>query len=91
MYYFAYGINLNKKQMASNLPAKPPAVHSHPAQLPAALTGWTRQWRGGIATVKRSAAISSRRNLRCSGYGLGKTRQAEDCPGNFERIKVIGK
>ena len=52
MYYFAYASNLNKKQMQERCPDSQPKF---PATLPnykLVFTGWSRQWRGGIASIK---------------------------------------
>lgn len=52
MYYFAYALNLNRKQMQERCPdclAKFPATLYH-YQL--VFVGWSRQWRGGIATIR---------------------------------------
>ncbi len=52
MYYFAYALHLNRKQMQERCPdclAKFPATLYH-YQL--VFVGWSRQWRGGIATIR---------------------------------------
>ena len=52
MYYFAYGSNLSKKQMKERCPdSKPVSVVTLP-NYKLVFTGWSRQWRGGIASVK---------------------------------------
>ena len=53
-------------------------------------TGWTRRWRGGIATIKRSAGDKVMGAIYdVPDTDWGKLDRAEDCPGNFERIRVI--
>ena len=52
MYYFAYGPNLSHKQMAERCPGCKPMF---PATLPnykLIFTDWSRQWKGGTASVK---------------------------------------
>ena len=52
MYYFAYGSNLSKKQMKERCPDSKPmfVVTLHNYKL--VFVGWSRQWRGGIASIK---------------------------------------
>jgi len=52
VYYFAYASNLNKKQMKERCPAARPAsiVTLHHYKL--AFSGWSRKWRGGVATIR---------------------------------------
>jgi gamma-glutamylcyclotransferase len=52
MNYFAYASNLSKKQMQTRCPDSKP---SFPAVLPnykLIFSGWSRQWKGGVATIK---------------------------------------
>ena len=52
MHYFAYGSNLNKKQMLERCPdSKPMFVVTLP-NYKLVFTGWSRQWRGGVASIK---------------------------------------
>ena len=54
MYYFAYGLNLNKKQMQQQcLDSKPRLKATLPNYI-IVFSGWSRKWRGGVATIKRS-------------------------------------
>ena len=52
MYYFAYGTNLNRKQMLERCPDSKPkfTVTLHNYKL--VFVGWSRQWRGGVASIK---------------------------------------
>jgi gamma-glutamylcyclotransferase len=52
VYYFAYGSNLSKKQMKERCPdSKPVAIVTlHHYKL--VFAGWSRQWRGGVASIK---------------------------------------
>ena len=54
MRYFAYGSNLSRAQMKERCPGSKPLF---PATLPnykLVITGWSRKWMGGTATVQRS-------------------------------------
>ena len=52
MYYFAYASNLDRKQMAERCSdAKPKFAVTLPNH-ELIFTGWSRQWRGGIASIK---------------------------------------
>ena len=54
MRYFAYGSNLSRQQMKERCPDSRPLF---PATLPnykLVITGWSRKWMGGTATILRS-------------------------------------
>ena len=52
VYYFAYGSELSKKQMKEHCPDSKPAsiVTLHNYKL--VFVGWSRKWRGGVASIK---------------------------------------
>jgi len=53
MDYFAYASNLNRRQMSQRCPDSKP---KHIATLPnhkLVFIGWSRQWRGGTASIKK--------------------------------------
>lgn len=89
MYYFAYGTNLNRKQMRERCPDSQPRF---PATLPnyrLVFVGWSRQWRGGTATIKHSRGdkvlgavyeISEKDLRRLDGY--------EGYPEKYDRLNV---
>ena len=52
MYYFAYGSNLNLKQMAERCPDSKPAFIATLPNHKLIFTGWSRAWRGGTASIK---------------------------------------
>lgn len=90
MYYFAYATNLNKKQMAATSPQSRPLYTATLHNYRLMFTGWTRRWRGGIATIKRSAGDKVMGAIYdVPDTDWGKLDRAEDCPGNFERIRVL--
>ena len=53
MYYFAYGSNLNKKQMLERCPDSKPKLIVTLPNYNLVFVGWSRKWRGGVATIKR--------------------------------------
>ena len=52
MYYFAYGSNLNKKQMRERCPDSKPMFTARLPNYKLVFAGWSRQWRGGVASIK---------------------------------------
>ena len=54
MYYFAYASNLNKKQMLERAPDSKAMFKVILPNYKLVFAGWSRQWRGGTATVRLS-------------------------------------
>ncbi len=52
MYYFAYGSDLDRKQMSARCPDSEPRFVATLPNHRLIFTGWSRQWRGGIASIK---------------------------------------
>ena len=52
MYYFAYASNINKKQMLERCPDSKPEFIATLPNYKLVFTGWSRQWRGGVASIK---------------------------------------
>ena len=52
MYYFAYASNLSKQQMKSRCPDARPLFTATLPNYKLVFTGWSREWRGGKATIK---------------------------------------
>jgi gamma-glutamylcyclotransferase len=52
MYYFAYASNLSKKQMQSRCPDSRPLFVAVLPNYKIVFTGWSRNWKGGVATIK---------------------------------------
>jgi gamma-glutamylcyclotransferase (GGCT)/AIG2-like uncharacterized protein YtfP len=52
MYYFAYASNLNKNQMAERCPGSKPLFTATLPNYKLIFTGWSRQWKGGTASIK---------------------------------------
>lgn len=52
MYYFAYGSNLNRKQMAERCPDSKPEFMVTLPNYKLIFTGWSRKWHGGVASIR---------------------------------------
>lgn len=52
MYYFAYGSNLNRKQMLSRCPDSKPVFVATLPNHQLVFLGWSREWRGATASVR---------------------------------------
>ncbi len=52
MYYFAYASNLNRKQMLERYPNAKPRFTATLPNFKLIFTGWSRKWRGGVASIK---------------------------------------
>jgi gamma-glutamylcyclotransferase (GGCT)/AIG2-like uncharacterized protein YtfP len=52
VYYFAYASNLNKKQMQERCPGSKPLFTATLPNYKLIFAGWSRQWRGGTASIK---------------------------------------
>jgi gamma-glutamylcyclotransferase len=52
MYYFAYASNLSKKRMHEHCPDSKPVFIAVLPNYKLIFTGWSREWRGGKATIK---------------------------------------
>ena len=52
MYYFAYGSNLNREQMLERCPDSKPMFIATLRNYKLVFVGWSRQWRGGVASIK---------------------------------------
>ena len=52
--YFAYALDLNKKQMKERAPEGRPRLTATLPNFKLVFYGWARQWRGGTATIRAS-------------------------------------
>ena len=52
MYYFAYASNLSRKQMQERCLDSKPMFSAVLPNYKLVFAGWSRQWRGGIASIK---------------------------------------
>jgi gamma-glutamylcyclotransferase len=51
MYYFAYALDLSKKQMQAQCPGSKTLFTATLPNYKLVFAGWSRQWHGGMATV----------------------------------------
>lgn len=52
MYYFAYGSDLNRKEMAQRCPDSKPIAVARLHHYRLIFAGWSRKWRGPVASIK---------------------------------------
>ncbi len=89
MYYFAYASNLNKKQMGERCPGSKPIFVATLPNYKLVFAGWSRQWRGGVATImtfrgeKVLGAI-----YEVSESDLRRLDSYEGYPINYKRMNV---
>jgi gamma-glutamylcyclotransferase len=90
MYYFAYGSNLSKKQMRERCPESKPGLIAVLPNYKLVFTDWSRQWHGGVATIKR---FSGEKVLgavyEITESDLRRLDRYEGYPRSYRRIKVI--
>jgi len=89
MYYFAYGSNLSKKQMMERCPdSKPMFVVTLP-NYKLIFVGWSRQWRGGVATIKPLRGEKVLGGIyEVSERDLRRLDKYEGYPGSYHRLNV---
>lgn len=89
MYYFAYGSNLNRKQMMERCPDSKPGFRATLPNFKLVFVGWSRQWRCGVASIKPFRGekvlgavyeISERDLKRLDSY--------EGYPGSYNRANL---
>jgi gamma-glutamylcyclotransferase len=89
LYYFAYGSNLNKKQMMERCPDSRPQFTAILPNYKLVFVGWSRQWRGGVASIKPFRGERIRGALyEISEQCLRRLDRYEGYPGNYTRLKV---
>ena len=89
MYYFAYASNLNRKQMRERCPDSKPMFLATLPNYKLVFAGWSRQWRGGTATIKRFRGERVRGAVyEVSERDLKRADKYEGCPGNYDHLKV---
>lgn len=90
MYYFAYGSNLVKKQMRERCPDSKPLYIATLPNYKRVFIGWSRKWRGGVASIKRfSGGKVTGAVYEISEACLRRLDKYEGYPATSERIKVI--
>ena len=86
MYYFAYGSNLNKKQMMERCPDSKPMFTANLPNYKLVFVGWSRQWRGGVASIKPFRGD----RVRGAIYEVPEQclRRLDRYEGDYKRFKV---
>ncbi|MFC1940317.1 gamma-glutamylcyclotransferase family protein [Chloroflexota bacterium] len=89
MYYFAYGSNLNRKQMLERCPDSKPKFTAILPNYKLIFVGWNRQWRGGVANIKsfRGDKVPGA-VYEVSDRDLKRLDSYEGYPGNSNRLNV---
>jgi len=86
VYYFAYGTNLNRKQMLERCPDSRPMFIATLRNYKLVFVGWSRQWRGGVASIKPF------RGMRVLGaiYEVSEEclRQLDKYESSYNRLNV---
>ncbi len=90
MYYFAYGLSLNKKQMAQCCPDSQPRFSAELPNYRLVFSGWSRQWGGGTASIKVSSGDKVLGGVyEIAEKDLSRLGRFEDCPNSYDRLKVL--
>jgi hypothetical protein len=90
MYYFAYSLNLNRKRMAEYCPGCQPKFSAELPNHKLIFNGWSRQWRGGVASMKSSRGDKVLGGIyEVTEVDLARLDRYEGCPENCNRLKVI--
>ena len=89
MYYFAYGTNLNRELMQKRCPDSKPRLTATLHNYKLVFVGWSRQWRGGMASIK---PFRGERVLgavyELSDLDLSRLDKHEGYPGAYNRLNV---
>lgn len=90
MYYFAYGSNLNRKQMMERCPQNQPKLTATLHHYKLVFVGWSRKWRGGVAGIKpwRGERVLGA-IYDISESDLKRLDKYEGYPDTYERINII--
>ena len=89
MYYFAYASNLNKKQMQERASESKPMFVATLPNYKLVFAGWSRQWRGGCATILLSRGDKVLGAIyEISDKDLRRLDSYEGYPRSYNRINV---
>lgn len=89
MFYFAYGVTLNRKEMQKLAPEGVPVTSALLPNYRVAFVGWSRTVRGGVITIKPSQKDKVRGAVYdISEKDLARLDGAEGVPGTASRLKV---
>ncbi|MDP2920433.1 MAG: gamma-glutamylcyclotransferase family protein [Dehalococcoidia bacterium] len=90
MDYFAYGSNLDKQQMRQRCPDAKPRFSVVLPHYKLAFTGWSREWKGGTATIKpvRGEKVAGA-VYDIPEKDLQRLNRYEDYPTTYNRVNVL--
>lgn len=90
MYYFAYGSNLNQRQMLERCPDSKPKFIATLPNYKLVFVGWSRQWRGGVISIKPLRGERVRGAIyEVSEQCVQRLDKSEGHPTDYARQKVI--
>jgi len=89
MYYFAYGSNLNQRQMLKRCPDSEPKFTASLPNYKLVFVGWSRQWRGGVASIRpfRGEKVPGA-IYEVSDRNLRRLDSYEGYPRSYTRLNV---
>ena len=89
MYYFAYGSNLNRKQMLERCPDSKPVFTTTLPNYRLVFVGWSRQWKGGLASIRpfRGEKVAGA-IYEISERDLRRLDSYESYPRSYNRLNV---
>ena len=89
MYYFAYGSNLNQRQMRERCPGSEPKFIATLPNYKLVFVGWSRQWRGGVASIRpfRGERVPGA-IYEVSDRNLRRLDSYEGYPRSYTRLNV---
>lgn len=90
MDYFAYGSNLNKRQMFERCPGAKPKYQAILPNYKLIFTSWSREWKGGTASIKpvRGEKVTGA-IYEINEADLRRLDRYEDYPSIYDRINVL--
>lgn len=89
LLYFAYDLNLDRSRMVACCPTAKSRFSASLPNFQLMFAGWSREWRGGVATIKRAA----REKVLGGVYEVGESDLArldrqQGFPATSDKIKV---
>ena len=89
MFYFAYGSNLDRKQMAERCPGCRPRFTASLPNYRLIFVGWSRRWRGGTASIQPSRGDKVLGGIyELADRDLPRLDRCEGHPDVCDRLKV---
>jgi gamma-glutamylcyclotransferase (GGCT)/AIG2-like uncharacterized protein YtfP len=90
MFYFAYGSNLSHKQMIQRCPSSKPRFKATLPNYKLIFAGWSREWHGGVASIKRFAGSKVAGAVyEISERDLRSLDKYEGYPTVYDRLNVL--